>query len=136
MISLTSSYYKMQLLVGAFNITKEAERRSREAQQVVDGTSRHLTESERIRQRTEDLISQRQADFVDQMERNQQNLDSLDSDVSELSGRLADINNMVCLWLGRLCSSFTGYCAWEHLETFQGFVSRRIRGVRMVGWGL
>ena len=117
-ISLTSSYYKMQLLVGAFNITKEAERRSREAQQVVDGTSRHLTESERIRQRTEDLISQRQADFVDQMERNQQNLDSLDSDVSELSGRLADINNMVCLWLGRLCSSFTGYCTWEHSEMF------------------
>ena len=87
----------MRLLAGAFNITKEAEKRSREAQQVVDGTSRHLAESEQVRQRTEDLISQRQADFDEQLERNKQSLDSLDSDVSELSGRLADINNMVCL---------------------------------------
>lgn len=93
---------------GAFNITKEAEKRSREAQQVVDGTARRLAESEQIRQRTEDLINQRQADFDDQLERNRQNLDSLDSDVSDLSARLSDINNMVCGAPGAPCDALCG----------------------------
>ncbi|KAK7490606.1 hypothetical protein BaRGS_00018209 [Batillaria attramentaria] len=79
---------------GAFNITKEAERRSREAQQVVDGTARHLADSERTRQRVEDLISARQSSFEAQVADNEQALNSLDRDVSDLSSRLSNINNM------------------------------------------
>lgn len=93
---------------GAFNITKEAERRSREAQQVVDGTSRHLEESARIRQRVEDLIGSRQKYFETKVEENQRNLDSLERDVTGLSDRLSDINNMVCGAPGSPCDAVCG----------------------------
>ena len=89
----------------------------------MDGTSRHLTESERIRQRTEDLISQRQADFEDQLQRNKDSLDSLDSDVSDLGGRLADINNMVrrLAALQRWGSDSSGFF-WQPQGSYSRFV--------------
>lgn len=93
---------------GAFNITKEAERRSREAQQVVDGTGRHLADSERTRQRVEDLISARQDSFEAQLASNEQALNSLNRDVSDLSGRLSNINNMVCGAPGSPCDALCG----------------------------
>jgi predicted extracellular nuclease len=61
----------------------------------VDGTARHLSESERVRNRVEDMVAQRQADFDEQTEKNKQALDLLDADVLTLSDKLSNINNMV-----------------------------------------
>lgn len=45
--------------LGAFEKIKEAATQSRAAQTQVDGTSRYLTESERVRMETEALIDDR-----------------------------------------------------------------------------
>ncbi|ESO91420.1 hypothetical protein LOTGIDRAFT_209765 [Lottia gigantea] len=93
---------------GALNITREAERRSQDAQRLVDSTSPLLTDSERTRRRVEDLISQNGAQFDDKLKRNKAELDKLDNKVTDLGGRIANINNMVCGKPGDPCDVFCG----------------------------
>ena len=83
------------MVTGAFNITKEAEVRSREAQSLVDATAPLLAESERVRLHTEKLLSEKQSEFDAQVYRNRKALDSLDDGVVELTGKLSSINGLV-----------------------------------------
>ena len=80
---------------GAFNITKEAEKRSQAAQALVDDSERHIEASKSVRKRVEDLVNNRRQEFEDDLAENKQRLDALETDVTELSGKLAGINAAV-----------------------------------------
>ncbi|KAK6176840.1 hypothetical protein SNE40_015066 [Patella caerulea] len=93
---------------GALNITRQAERRSQEAQRKVDGTAPIIADSERTRKRVEDLIAQNGANFNENLKRNQDDLDDLDNKVTSLGGRISDLNNLVCGKPGAPCDVFCG----------------------------
>ena len=81
--------------LGAFNITREAQRRSQEAQMTVDGTNRYIQESQNVRERVEKMLEDNMDDFNKTLQNNQNALKELDMDVMELSGKITEINTMV-----------------------------------------
>lgn len=97
----TSVHYKLTnwdilpSLAGAFNITREAQLRSQEAQQMVDGTNKYLQDSSNVRAQVETMLQNSMATFNESLERNQEALRDLNVEVEELSNKIQDINTMV-----------------------------------------
>ena len=87
------------VFTGAFNITKEAQLRSQRAQDIVDATKDSLTRSEGVRSQAEQLILDNMGDFNRSLTANQEALDKIDEEVMSLSGKVTDINMMVCALL-------------------------------------
>lgn len=103
-----ASDIQAQDVEGAFNITKEAQLRSREAQMIVDGTNRYIEESQEVRERVETMLEQNMADFNRSLEENEKALRDLDNEVIELSSKITDINTMVCDGTGEPCDDVCG----------------------------
>ncbi len=80
---------------GAFNSTKESERRSRAAQRKVDDAGSLVGDSESIRQQVDDLLNARQSDFDDQYRENEENLRDLNDQVQRLDDDIIDLNEAV-----------------------------------------
>lgn len=93
---------------GAFEKIKEAERDSQTAQNLVDSTGPILKESESLREETERMIKNREAEYNRKLEDNRDRLDSLDNDIDQLESNLADINSMVCGGVTSPCDSLCG----------------------------
>lgn len=94
-IYCTQSYDKVVLSIGAFNITREAQLRSQEAQQMVDGTNKYLQDSSNVRAQVENMLQNSMANFNDSLIRNQEALRELDAEVKDLSDKIQDINTKV-----------------------------------------
>ena len=82
---------------GAFNITKEAQIRSQEAQAIVDGTKDTIDDSENVRSRVEKMLEENEEEFNRKLSENQDDLDDLNEEVTELSDKITDINMMVSI---------------------------------------
>ena len=82
-------------ITGAFNITKEAQIRSQEAQMIVDGTKDTIEDSENVRGRVEKMLEENEDEFNRRLNENQEAIDELNEEVTELSDKITDINNMV-----------------------------------------
>ncbi|KAL4226155.1 Laminin subunit beta-1 [Mactra antiquata] len=93
---------------GAFNITKEADRASKEAQAIVDGTARYIQESQDVREQVENMLKDNMNDFDNSLKENQEALTKLDGEVNDLSGKITDINSMVCDGKGDPCDDVCG----------------------------
>ena len=87
--------FEIIYIVGAFNITREAQLRSQEAQLMVDGTNKYLQDSSNVRGQVENMLQNSMVDFNNSLELNQQALSDLDADVKVLSGKIVDINAKV-----------------------------------------
>lgn len=93
---------------GAFNITKEAQIRSQEAQTIVDGTKDTIDDSENVRSRVEKMLEENEEEFNRKLSENQDDLDDLNEEVTELSDKITDINMMVCDGTGDPCDDVCG----------------------------
>ena len=82
-------------MAGAFNITREAQLRSQDAQALVDGTAKYLADSAEVRGRVESLLEVSLRDFNASLDSNMEELRKLDADVIALSDKITDINTMV-----------------------------------------
>ncbi len=82
-------------ILGAFNSTKESERRSRAAQRKVDDAGGLVRDSESIRQQVDDLLSAQQSDFDRQYRENEGALRDLNDEVQRLDDDIIDLNEAV-----------------------------------------
>ncbi|XP_063408857.1 laminin subunit beta-1-like [Mytilus trossulus] len=95
-------------LEGAFNITKEAQQKSRMAQSKVDGTQGMLNESMKTRAEVEKMLEEKRNAFNQKIQENEAELNEMDDKVSSLGSRIADLNEMVCDGRGDPCDSVCG----------------------------
>ncbi|XP_063411226.1 laminin subunit beta-1-like [Mytilus trossulus] len=93
---------------GAFNITKEAQQKSRMAQSKVDGTQGMLNESMKTRAEVEKMLEEKRNAFNQKIQENEAELNEMDDKVSSLGSRIADLNEMVCDGRGDPCDSVCG----------------------------
>ncbi|XP_063445068.1 laminin subunit beta-1-like [Mytilus trossulus] len=93
---------------GAFNITKEAQQKSRMAQSKVDGTQGMLNESMKTRAEVEKMLEEKRNAFNQKIQENEAELNEIDDKVSSLGSRIADLNEMVCDGRGDPCDSVCG----------------------------
>ena len=80
---------------GAFNITREAQQKSRMAQSKVDGTQVMLNESMKTRSEVEKMLEDHKDAFNQKIQENEADLNEIDGKVSSLGSRIADLNQMV-----------------------------------------
>lgn len=95
-------------VAGAYNSTKESQRRSAAAQAKVDRTDRIIRDSEYIRNQVDDLISNRQDEFDRQFRENEQSARDVDNQLNRLDDKIVDLNEMVCDKRGDPCDSRCG----------------------------
>jgi coxsackievirus/adenovirus receptor len=81
---------------GAFNITKDAQRRSRASEQRIRGTMPILYESERKRVQTERLLDQVAGRYNASFNDNEASLNDISRQISQLEDRIPNINELVC----------------------------------------
>ncbi|XP_013782951.1 laminin subunit beta-1-like [Limulus polyphemus] len=100
---------------GAFNITKDAQRRSRAAEGQVKDATPLIYDSERQRRRTENLLEQAQGGYNKSYEENEAALNDIADQLDRLEGGITDINNMVCDGTGTVdrCDSLCGGAGCE-----------------------
>ncbi|XP_052278966.1 laminin subunit beta-1-like [Dreissena polymorpha] len=103
-----ASDIQAQDVEGAFNITREAQLRSQDAQALVDGTAKYLADSAEVRGRVESLLEVSLRDFNASLDSNMEELRKLDADVIALSDKITDINTMVCDGAGNPCDDVCG----------------------------
>ena len=83
------------LLLGAFNITLAAQRRSMAAEQQVRDAMGVVADSEYTRQRVRDILNARRADYDRQYAENEDDLDDIETDFADMKDRIQGLNNMV-----------------------------------------
>ncbi|KAJ8301303.1 hypothetical protein KUTeg_020290 [Tegillarca granosa] len=88
---------------GAFNLTRDAQMKSRQAQRIVDGTQGTLDNSASTRQQVEDMLAQNMDEFNRRIQENENNLNNIDNKVNGLGSQIADLNEMVCDGRGDPC---------------------------------
>jgi len=93
---------------GALSLTREAKRRSELAEQSVKDTDRTLSEAERQRRRTENLLSRAGSQFNQSQSSNQQIIDEVTSKLSDFEKEIPGINDQVCDGQGDPCDSLCG----------------------------
>lgn len=81
---------------GAFNITKEAQRRSRLAEQRIRDTIPVIYQSETKRRQTERLLDQASGRYNASYTDNEAALNDISKQISMLEGEIPNINNLVC----------------------------------------
>ena len=84
-------------MAGAFNSTKESQRRSRVAARKVDEAGGLVRDSESIRQQVDDLLDDRQDEFDRQYRQNEGDLQDLNDQVLRLDDKIIDLNEAVSL---------------------------------------
>jgi coxsackievirus/adenovirus receptor len=99
---------------GAYNSTLESQRRSAEAQNRVDDTDNILYEAETNRIRTEQLLNTREADFNEQYDDNEADLDAIRNDMYALETGIVDLNELVCDKRGDPCDALCGGAGCGH----------------------
>lgn len=80
---------------GAFNITREAQRRSQAAQQKVDQAGNTVRQSQQERRQVEDLIEDSKEEFDRKYQENELALNDIENKVTGLEDQIADINDLV-----------------------------------------
>ncbi|KAG1659411.1 Laminin subunit beta-1 [Nymphon striatum] len=95
---------------GALNITRDAQRRSRAAQVQVDIADNTVSESERQRRITENLLERASDTYNRTYMENEQALNNISSNIEDLENMIPDINEMVCDGRGTVdkCDSLCG----------------------------
>ncbi|CAG2106617.1 unnamed protein product, partial [Medioppia subpectinata] len=95
---------------GAFNITRDAQRRSRASEQRIRETMPTLYESERKRRQTERLLDQVSSRYNASIGDNEQSLNDISRKISLLEDKIPNINEMVCDGRGTVstCDSLCG----------------------------
>jgi len=93
---------------GAYNSTKESQRRSRDAAKKVEDAGSLVRDSEVIRGQIDDLLDSRQDDFDQQYRENENNLRDLNNQVQRLDDKIIDLNEEVCDGRGDPCDSLCG----------------------------
>lgn len=83
------------ILAGALNLTREAQRRSQEAQNRVLQSTASLAESEKIRKRVEDQLAAEEVSLQSGQNGNENLLKDLDAKVIELNANIPGLNTMV-----------------------------------------
>ncbi len=96
---ITLTVYSYHRMTGAYNSTKESQRRSLAAQSRVDDTENTVRESEYVRNQVEDLIADNQDDFDRQYQDNEQSVRDIDTQLDRLDDKITDLNGMVCMLL-------------------------------------
>ncbi|XP_054168822.1 laminin subunit beta-1-like isoform X2 [Oppia nitens] len=81
---------------GAFNITKDAQRRSRASEQRIRETMPTLYESERKRRQTERLLDQVAQRYNGSIDDNEASLNAISQKIGQLENKIPNINEMVC----------------------------------------
>ena len=81
---------------GAFNITRDAQRRSRASEQRIRETMPILYESERNRRQTERLLDQMSGRYNASLGDNDASINDLSRQISLLEDKIPNINQMVC----------------------------------------
>lgn len=81
---------------GAYNMTKDAQRRSRASRNMVEESSNILTDSQTIRRNTEQLIDQPKGQHNLTYHENDRILRNIQQEISEMENGLPNINNLVC----------------------------------------
>ena len=76
-------------------LTHEAQKRSREAQQLAEGTRDVLTEAERMSRRTEARVNRTADTQQEQEEQHQENMNELSQRLVDLESNIPDLNNLV-----------------------------------------
>jgi septal ring factor EnvC (AmiA/AmiB activator) len=91
----------ISVYLGAFNSTRESQRRSQLAQRKVDGTQSTVDESMKTRDVVERMIEDNEDSFNQKITENQQDLDEVDGQIGGLEDKIAELNKIVCfakLW--------------------------------------
>ena len=118
----------LHISVGAFNSTKESQRRSEEAQIRVDATTDTVAESADTRKEMEDLITDSKDEFDRKFNENEKNLKDIDNKLEEMDDNLVDLNEQVpsdsYLWrhtnekcLIPMLSKFIGVSLWHNNDS-------------------
>ena len=80
---------------GAFNSTKESQRRSQVAATKVEGAGGLVRDSESIRQQVDDLLNAQQDEFDRQYRQNEGDLRDINDQVQRLDDKIIDLNEAV-----------------------------------------
>ncbi|XP_076373479.1 laminin subunit beta-1-like isoform X2 [Tachypleus tridentatus] len=81
---------------GAFNITKQAQTKSKAAEEQVENAQTVLDQSARLRYETEELLEQEQIHFNRTYDENVALLNNISDQAFSIDAGIADINRMVC----------------------------------------
>lgn len=81
---------------GAFNLTRDAQKRSTEAQIKVRGTESLTTQSANKRSETDDMLSRYALQYNQSFSSNEQGLAGLARLITDLENNIPQVNNMVC----------------------------------------
>ncbi|KAF4532826.1 hypothetical protein B566_EDAN002677 [Ephemera danica] len=93
---------------GALNLTREAQRRSHEAQQNADDTKALIDDSERHYRRTEGLIGRSAEQFRQTRDDNDKLLKNLSERLDSLEEEIPELNEFVCDKRGDPCDQLCG----------------------------